>query len=69
MDKIFGKDEDSGNENDFIEVGPKEDEKQISMETSGEKEIMDESSTDKDIASKSKENDVVRKNRKHFNNR
>ncbi|XP_051155922.1 transcription initiation factor TFIID subunit 11 [Leptopilina boulardi] len=59
MDKIFGKDEDSGNENDFIEVGPKEDEKQTSMETSGEKEIMDESSTDKDIASKSKENDVM----------
>lgn len=60
MDNIFGKDEDSGNENDFVEVDPKEDEKQSSMEISMDKEIFDENSADKDIASKSKDSEVVK---------
>ncbi|XP_043482875.1 transcription initiation factor TFIID subunit 11 [Leptopilina heterotoma] len=59
MDNIFGKDDDSGNENDFTDVCPKEEDKNSSMEISGENNILDESSTDKEIAPKTKENDVM----------
>lgn len=66
MDNIFGKDDDSGNENDFIDVCPKEEDKNSSMEISGENNILDESSTDKEIAPKTKENDVVKKKKYSF---